>query len=257
MTKNAKIAIIVSILAVIAVIITLSSTVFTVKQAELVWYKEPSANLSSINNDAILQKSTVQSQSVFFLDRDKAAMAIETAYPDVRVISIEVVWPSIMKVHAVERQAVYCLPAKNNKFALVDEYFKVLEVLSTFDNTKMNAAFINSDALKDVEVVKGQDLSIFGKTILDDVYYSFVELERDLIDFKAIIKSITLSESNMTITTHQGTTINIDKPFANTRAKMRLAIKTFDTLTTTDYPNSVIEVFLNLDNELESRFYKN
>ena len=30
-----------------------------------------------------------------------------------------------------------------------------------------------------------------------------------------------------------------------------------DTLTTKDYPNSVIEVFLNLDNELESRFYKN
>lgn len=66
MTKNIKITIIVAVVALITLIIVLSSTVFCVKQAEIVWYKEPSAALGQVSNEVLLEKSEVASQSVFF-----------------------------------------------------------------------------------------------------------------------------------------------------------------------------------------------
>lgn len=255
MSKNAKIAIIVAVVALIALIVVLSSTVFVVKKAEIVWYKDVSQNLSQIDNDTILEKSGVQSQSVFFLDRDKAIQSLELSYPEIRVINIEVVWPNTLKIHAVEREPVYCLRVSDDKYAIVDEYFKVLSVEDSFDNTQTNATLIDTDATQNLNVVRGDDINIFGATVWSDIYYAFAEMERDIVDFHAIVKTAQLSETTMTIFTHQGTKIILDKPFANTRAKMRAGLGVFDTLTTDDYPGSVIQVFVNNDNELEARYY--
>lgn len=255
MTKNAKIAIIVSIIALIALIVVLSSTVFSVQKAEVVWYKEPSSTLSAIDDETVLAKSNVKSQSVFFLDRNKAITSLEDSFPELRVIDIEVAWPNVMKIHAIEREAVYVLPVKDGKFAVVDEYFKVLDVINSFDSTKTNAVLLTDETVKQLSVSKGYNINIFGKGVFRDTYYAFIELSRDITDFRAIAKSVSVSETTLIITTHQGTTIKIDKPFANTRVKVRMAINTFDKLTTEDYPNSVIYVFVNDDNQLVSRYY--
>ncbi len=255
MTKNAKIAIIVAVVAFIALIVVLCSTIFSVKKAELVWYKEPNLALSQIDNNMILEKSEVKAQSVFFLDRNKAIASLEESYPEMRVIDIEVIWPNTMKVHATMREAVYALPVKNG-FAIIDEYFKVLEVKSEYDSTKSNAVLLNNDSAKNLEVEKGDTIDLFGAPVLADIYYSFIEMERSLVDFRAIVKGVSLENTTLTISTHQGTIIKLDKPFANTRAKMRLALGVFDTLTTEDYADGVVEVFVNDDNELEARFYK-
>lgn len=255
MSKNGKIAIIVSVVGFIALIVVLASAVFCVKKVELVWYKTPSSDTSAISQEQFLEKSGVANSSVFLLDREKAVANIESAYPNVRVINIEVVWPNVMKIHAVEREAVYVLPIKSGKFAIIDEYFKVLDVVDSFTSTKTNAVLINTDATSDLEVEQGDTISIFGQTVWSNVYYAFLELERNLIDFRAIISNATLNETTLTINTHMGVTIKLDRPFANTRAKTRMALKTFDLMTTEDYANKVIEVFVNDDNELESRIY--
>lgn len=255
MSKNGKIAVIVSVLAFIAIIVVLASAVFCVKKTEVVWYKTPSTTLASVSNELLLEKSGVGNQSVFLLDREKAVSNIETAFPDVRVINVEVVWPNVMKVHAAEREQVYAVPIKNGKFALVDEYFKVLQVVDSFTSTKTNAILVNTDAVKDMEYKRADTINLFGKSVWLNIYNAFLELERDLVDFRAIISNVTLTEATLTINTHMGVTIKLEKPFANTRAKMRLALKTFDYLTTEDYPNCVVEVLVNEDGELISRVY--
>lgn len=256
MSKNCKIAIIVSIIALIALIVVLASAVFCVKKVDIVWYKTPSESMNAVTNEQFLEKSGVANSSVFLLDREKATANIEAAYPDVRVINIEVIWPNVMKIHAAEREKVYALPIKNGKFAIVDEYFKVLEVADTFTSTKTNAILINTDATKDLSAKRADTINIFGMSVWNNIYNAFLELERDLIDFRAIVANTTLTETSMTINTHMGVTIKLDKPFANTRAKMRMALKTFDLMTTEDYPDSIVEVFINEDGELTSRVYR-
>ncbi len=255
MSKNGKIAVIVSVLAFVALIVVLASAVFCVKKAEVVWYKTPSTALASVSNGQLLEKSGVTNQSVFLLDREKAVANIETAFPDVRVINVEVVWPNVMKVHATEREQVYAVPIKNGKFALVDEYFKVLEVVDSFTSTKTNAVLVNTDAVKDMDFARADTINLFGKIVWLNIYNAFLELERDLIDFRAIISNVTLTETTLTLNTHMGVTVKLEKPFANTRAKMRMALKTFDYLTTEDYPNCVVEVLVNNNGELVSRVY--
>ncbi len=257
MSKNGKIAIIVSVLVFVAVVVVLASAVFCVKKVEIVWYKTPTTTTASITQEQFLEKSGVANSSVFLLDREKAVKNIESTYPDVRVISLEVLWPNVMKIHAVEREEVYALPIKNGKFALVDEYFKVLDVVDTFTSTKTNAILINTTATSELEVKRADEISMFGQSVWSNIYNAFLELERNIIDFRAIISNATLSESTLTINTHMGVTIKLDKPFANTRPKMRLALKVFDLMTTEDYANKVIEVFVNDNNELESRIYNN
>ena len=256
MSKNCKIAIIVSVITLIALIVVLASAVFCVKKVSIVWYKTPSEAMNSVTNEQFLEKSGVANSSVFLLDREKAVANIEATYPDVRVINIEVVWPNVMKIHVAEREKVYALPIKNGKYAIVDEHFKVLEVLDFFASTKTNAVLINTDATKELTAKRADTINIFGMTVWNNAYNAFLELERDLIDFRAIVASTTLTETTMTINTHMGVIIKLDKPFANTRAKMRMALKTFDLMTTEDYPNSIIEVFVNEDGELTSRIYK-
>lgn len=252
MSKNSRIAIIVAVIAFIAVIVVLASAVFCVKKVEIVWYKTPSSATATITETQLLEKSGVKNKSVFLLDREKAINNIEKSFPDVRVVNIEVVWPNVMKIHAVEREAVFALPIKNGQFAIVDEYFQVLEVVDSFTSTKTNAVLINTTATAELEVKKSDKISLFGQSVWANIYNAFLELKRDIIAFRATISNATLTESTLTINTHQGVTIKLDKPFANTRPKMRMALKTFDFLTTENYPNSVISVFVNNNGEIES-----
>jgi len=257
LSKNCRIAIIVAIIAFVALLVVLASTIFCVKQVQIVWYKTPSDTLSAIKDSDFLEKSGVENCSVFLLDRERAVNTLENTYPDVRIINVEVVYPNILKVHAVEREKVYAIKVKDNKFAIVDEYFKVLEVVDSFDSTKSNAVYINTDLAQDLAVKRADSINILGKTVWNNIYNAFLELERDLNEFRAIVADGELTEDSLTINTHQGVVIELEKPFSNTRAKMRLALNTFDLMTITDYPNSVISVFVNDKGKLESRIYKN
>lgn len=256
MSKNSKIAVILAVLAFVALIVVLASAVFCVKKVQLVWYKTPSTTLSAVSDAQFLEKSGVVNKSVFLLDRDSAICNIEASFPDVRVINLEVVWPNVIKLHLAERESVYAVPIKNGKFAIVDEYFKVLEVVDNFTSTKTNAVLINTEAASNLDVQRADNINVFGKTVWLNIYNAFLELERDLVDFRAIVSNVTLTENSLNVYTHMGTTFKIEKPFANTRSKMRLAIKTFDLLTTEDYPDCVIEVLVNNEDELVSRVYK-
>ncbi len=256
MTKNAKIAVIVSILSVIVLIVVLCSTVFSIQNAQLIWYSERTSTLQTLNNETALKATNAQSKSVFLLDKEKAINNIQKKYPTLRVIKLEVAFPNILKIHATERQEVYALPISNNKYAITDEYFSVINIVNSFSSINTNAILINTDAFLNLSPQKSDVIDIFGDKVYKDIYTAFQELSKNLADFRAIIASATLTDSTLTLKTHQGTTLKLDKPFANTTAKMRLAIKTFDLLSAEDYPNSTIEVFVNNQNKLESRFYK-
>ena len=255
MRKSAKIGVIVSVLAVITLLVVLSSTIFAVGQARLIWYNVPTGTLANLTNEMILENSNVAHQSVFILDKQKAKESLEAKYPRMRVIDIEVVWPNIINVHAIERQEVYAVKLGENKYAITDEYFKILKISNTFSSTQTNQVLVEIPNLNDKNYNVGDTISFEYTDTFINIYQAFLQLNRDLTDMRALCASISYTNSKVTINTHFGVTILLDNPTINTAPKMRLAIKVFDMLGTEDYGKGTIEVFVNSDNDLESRYY--
>ncbi|MBO5103028.1 MAG: hypothetical protein J6C13_02940 [Clostridia bacterium] len=256
MSKNAKIAVIVSVLAVIVLLVVLSSTVFSVRKANLVWYNTPTGTLANLSNNMVLKSSKLEANSVFLLDKNKAIENLEEKYPDMRIIDIEICWPNEVKIHAIQRQEVYAIRVANGRIAIMDEYFKVLNVVSAFSSTKTNAILLNTNEYENKYVSKADQVDIFGSKVYTDIYTAFMELGRNLADMRAIIANAEITETTLTLNTHFNSKILLAQPFANTTAKMRLALKTFDMCTAEDYKNSTIQVFVNNRDLLESRFIK-
>lgn len=255
MTKNAKIAVVVSILAVITLLVVVSSTIFALESARVIWYNTPSSALASISSETMLENTGVRGQSVFILDKKRAKENLEKKYPKMRVIDLEVAWPNIVNIHAIERQQVYAIKLSETKFAIVDEYFKILELKSTFSSTQTNEILTEIKDLEDKNYKLGDTISFAHTDTFVGIYNAFTELSRNLTDMKALFSSISYTNSKVTISTHFGVTIVLDNPTKNTSAKTRMAIKTFDLLATEDYGHGTIEVFVNSENTLESRYY--
>lgn len=253
MRKNTKIAIAVIVLAVLTLIIVLASTVFAVGSVRLIWYNTPNGTLASLTNENILKSSGVQGNSVFLLDRDKAIENIEKEYPRLRVIDIEICWPNIMNVHAIERQEVYAVRI-GDKYAITDEYLKILDIVPTYTSTNINPVVLEIPDLDD-NYQKGDTIEHEYFETFVGVYNGFIAMGRDLTDMRALCASMSYTNAHLTITTHFGVTIILDNPTQNTQEKMSFAIGVFDKLGTEDYGHGTIEVFLNSKNKPEGRYY--
>ncbi len=255
MTKSAKIAVVVSILAVITLLIVVSSTIFALESARVIWYNTPNNTLASISSETMLENTGVRGQSVFVLDKKRAKENLEKKYPKMRVIDLEVAWPNIINIHAIERQQVYAVKLSDTKFAIVDEYLKILDIKNSFSSTQTNEILTEIKDLEDKNYKIGDTIAFeYGDTFVN-MYDAFTELSRNLTDMKALFSGISYTNSKVTINTHFGVTIILDNPTINTSAKTRMAIKTFDLLSTEDYGHGTIEVFVNSDNTIESRYY--
>ncbi|MBQ7977155.1 MAG: FtsQ-type POTRA domain-containing protein [Clostridia bacterium] len=254
MKKNAKIAVAVGVLAVITLIIVLSSTIFAVGSARIIWYNTPTSSLASLTNSAVLSSSGVERKSVFMLDKDFAKRNLEKKYPRLRVVDLEVVFPNSLNIHVIERQDVYAVALPNGTYAITDEYLRVLDVVSTYSSTNVNPVVLK---IKDLEgsFKKGDDISSEYPHVFIDLYNAFVALGQSVTNFRALATNIEYTNAKLTISTHFGVTIILDNPTQNSESKMRMAIKTFELLSTEDYGKGTIEVFVNSQNKIESRYY--
>lgn len=254
MRKSAKIAVAVSVLAVITLIIVLSSTIFAVGSARLIWYNIPTGSLASLKNETVLENSGAERNSVFMLDKKQTIKNIESKYPRLRVIKLEVGFPNVLNIHAIERQEMYAVSLPNGNYAITDEYLRVLEVASSYSSTNTNCAVLNINNLGK-NYVKGDDVVVQYPQVFIDIYNAFVALGQSVTEFKALISGLDYTNSQLKISTHFGVNIILDNPTKNTEAKMRMAIRTFECLSTEDYGRGTIEVFVNNNNELEARYY--
>lgn len=254
LSKNAKIAVAVAVLAVITLIIVLSSTIFAVGSARLIWYNTPTGSLANLTSETVLASSGVEHNSVFMLDKKQAKVNIESKYPRLRVVKLEVVFPNSLNIHAIERQEVFAVALPNGNYAITDEYLRVLDVVSAYSSTNVNPAILNINNLGE-NYKKGEDVIAQYPQVFIDIYNAFVALRQSLTEFKALIASADYKNSELTISTHFGVNIILDNPTQNTEAKMRMAIRTFECLSTEDYGRGTIKVFVNSNNQLEARYY--
>ena len=247
MTKNGKIMIFIGVLLFIAALVVCGSVLFTVKRSQIVWYSTTSA-LSTLSEEDVLQASGVRDNSVFSLDREIAVENIEKKYHFIRILDLEVVYPNLLKVHAVERQKVYAIPTDYGDYLITDEYLKVLDIVPDFTNSNVTPILLNIELANNYE--KGDTIEFTRASTFSSIYNAFFALGQDLSHMRAICKEFVYTNSKLTIKTHFDVDIVLDNPTQNTKAKMQLAIKCFDLLGTEEYGAVNLKVFLDENQKL-------
>ncbi len=254
MTKTGKIGIIIGVLSFIAVIVVCASTVFTVKRVQLVWYTTNSTAMSKVTGEQILLSSGVKNSSVFNLDRQLAISNLEREYVSMRIIDVEVIYPNVLKIHALERQKVFAIPTTYGDYMLTDEYLRVLDVVQSFSSNNINPILLNMGEVEHYKV--GEDIDFARTQTFVDVYNAFFSLKQDLGHMRAMIKSMDYTNSKLTFHTYFDVDIILDNPTQNTQVKMRTALRTFDLLGSEEYGKVDIVVYLNDEGKINSDITK-
>ena len=128
-----------------------------------------------------------------FLGKKKYVEIIEKQNPYIKVVNIETVFPNSLVINAVKRTETFVVKQKDNSYAIIDEDWKVLKVVSSFVNTSSNAILLNN--IEEFDVLEEGDFLPYTerqKTLFDETFHSFREWKLDYDQLKSKIKSLTI-----------------------------------------------------------------
>jgi len=146
--KTKRLAILISVLAVIVVIVVLSSTVFTLKQVEVQFYTKNDTLITNIDSLNYFNDSTVlniennkqdfsMGQSIFLTKKSNITAKLEKDYPYLKVIALTTMFPDKIIVKAAEREEFYAVPVYTGSsitgYAICDGDLKVLRMGTSAD----------------------------------------------------------------------------------------------------------------------------
>lgn len=211
-------------------IVVLSSTVFSLKSVDVNFL----AGTSIINNskDEIIDSAQFKfNESIFFVGKKNYANKIEQANPYVRVVNIETKFPNKLVIHVAERQECYVVKLATNKYAVTDEYMKVLRILDVYQNNESNAIEIKNSGLSNQSVSAG-DFFKLDDDYLTQVFKSFREWNLDYSALKQKITSIELNyekPDKLLVNMRSGVQILIENSKFQLSDKLNLAFSFYDT----------------------------
>lgn len=119
------IAISLVLVAIIGLVVTLSLTTFSLKEIS-VDFRTSTSKLTA-THDEIIESGDFSKRCVLFYNKNKSVEKIERAFPYIKVINIETIYPSSFVIHVAERQEVYMIHGENKTYFL-DENLKVLDI---------------------------------------------------------------------------------------------------------------------------------
>ena len=232
--KNTIITIVLSVLALLILIVVLSSVFFTVGKISVVWHTDK-VKLKDVTNEQIVSSSGLAlGTHIFFVDKDEATDKIEKTYPYIKINNIE-----------KERQAIFALQMETSYY-LVDSEFKVLEVVSgEFVSNTTNAIKIEGDFAFDE--VAGEFLTASGtlsafKTLQQSFYENYYEDENEFYvdDMLAFFKSASYTDTKITFETFFGVKVEIYNPGYKQQQKIAMFLLQIESLTETQKTTGTI-----------------
>ena len=126
--KNKRLIIILSIFVLLTTIIVLCSTVFTLGTITFSWHT--TKMYLSEYADSEIAKDFPMGRSVFLLNKTEIKNTIEAKYPYLQIIKLETKFPNELVVHAAERVNMYAVTLEDNKYAVLDDENKVLDIIT-------------------------------------------------------------------------------------------------------------------------------
>lgn len=243
--KNTIITIVLFVLALLILIVVLSSVFFTVGKISVVWHTDK-VKLEDVTNEQVVSSSGLAlGTHIFFVDKDDATNSIEKAYPYIKINNIETIFPNTLLIHAQERQAIFALQMETSYY-LVDSEFKVLEVVSgEFVSNTTNAIKIEGDFAFDE--VAGEFLTASGtlsafKTLQQSFYENYYEDENEFYvdDMLAFFKSASYTDTKITFETFFGVKVEIYNPSYKQQQKIAMFLLQIESLTETQKTTGTI-----------------
>ena len=234
MTKKTKIiTTFISLLAIIVLLVVLSSTLFAVKEVK-VSVESASSALASTNENEIVEMSNIKNgANVFLLEKKKAKRSIEQNCPYIKVLNIETKFPNIVVIHVVERDEVFAFQT-SDKCYITDGELKVLRIVDGEYSSKTSNAI---KVLYDGDgAAAGEFLSVSEKflplnTMENSNYQNYSIDENALQDFCARYEMISVFEDKIVLQTFLGVKVCIYDPSYKQQEKLKMATIKMDSLT--------------------------
>ncbi len=207
----------------------------------------------SISKEDIIRTADLKKgQSIFMIDKDEAINKIEATYPYVKVIQIKTTSINEIDIRIRSRHDM-CYTKKNNNYYILDEEFKVLNIIeANLDeeetNEPTNLIYIDEGALNISSSTMICDFvgSDYQKNVMYELYISMTtavtKTEGDGEDTKEVyftrtdmcdmIKDIQFEDyetfNKIIITTKHGVKLDIENPTENLQNKINICFSTID-----------------------------
>lgn len=251
--KNKRLAVLLIILVFFAVVVVLSSAVFSLGEVQIRFLS--TTNVLTGTETQILETGNFKyGENVFFSSKSTYTKNLEKSNPYLRVINIATVFPNKFVINAVERNETYVFKLDNNKYAVTDEYLKILNIQNVYQNNSANGIEILDSGLTDqTELEAGGFLKTKDK-FFKNLFDCFREWDTSYVSIKSKIHSVQMSyngySDRMLINMRSGVQIIIRNAPNGLSDKLNLAFSFYDTDIVNgeavDYTKSgIIEVFEN------------
>ncbi len=281
MTK--KRAIIISIIiSVLILLFVLLGAIFCVRQQDVVFIGDRSANTLDITNDQLIESAGIKNgRSIFTIDKDGAIANIEHTYPYIKVIQINTVSP--MRIEICVRERVEMFYAENisrDKYYILDEEMKVLRIDTELPTglSQIIPHLLGDEAKESILGISGNTVAgdfLSNEHYRDLTYNTFVAIYKTVMidgkyldrdDIKGLIIDLQFgtgyteygSYDRVIMSTNLGFTIDIGKPDADLERKVNTCFSAIGPLVEAGKSNGSIRVFYYVNDngeELESISY--
>ena len=256
MTKNRALTTILAVLLVLVLIVVMASSLFRVGKVNLVWYNTPN-KCAHLTEQHLMNISGISAmQSIFTMNRQQYIDKIEESEEYLKVLSLEIVWPSDLSIHMIEREEVYAIPMLDNTTLVTDSDFKVLRKVSS-SATDIFAHCITIQGREGYN----EDSYDVGDFLPTQYFVDYLPLQdaffandQDLVSMQALISTAKVVEDTLSMQTYSGVTIDILNVSYYTDTKVRTALSMFSTLSATQLSQGSIYVFKNEYSIIEGRY---
>ena len=227
--KNKRLAIFLIIFVFFAVVVVLSSTIFSLKSVEVKFFSSTD-NLTGTETEIVKSGKFKYGENLFFSNKTSYVKKIEKANPYIRVLNIESIFPNKFVINAVERNECYVIKLLNNKYAVTDERMKVLNILDVYQNNTANAIEIKNSSLANQQVAVGDFFETDNYFL--NLFNAFREWKLSYVDVKAQITSIEVDyekTDRLLINMRSGVQIVVNNSKNQISDKLNLAFSFYDT----------------------------
>ena len=202
--RNKRVLYIFLTLLFTVVAVLLSSVLFAVKKTSLALSGDASY-LSGTGIKAVLDRNI--GKNIFLIDENALEKELESAHPYIRVINIERIFPSEIKLHYAERRPLFDIRLSNGKYALLDCHKKVLEVRDAPSGGVL--LDIELDEASPCDILEGEPIE--AAAMFFDAFYGLTEgnLFYDEHLFKSYFKKIGVENGVLMVETRLGAKIEI------------------------------------------------
>lgn len=230
--KNKRLAICLSIFAFLVILIILSSTIFAL-QSVSVCFLSTTNKLNGFGEQIVTSANFNFGQNVLFLNKNTYIKRIEKEFAYIKILNVETIFPNKLVINAIERQDTFAVKLANNSYAIIDDEFKVLNVVDNYINSTKNAIpLLNlSNISEKVESADNLSFEENQQNVLTNVFSGLLEWQNKVSLLTEKIESITLDyerTNQVAIKMFSGVTIVVKDANEYTSDKLNLVFSAYE-----------------------------